>query len=91
MDIPVAAGDASRAMPDLAATLQALAMTGPDSARSRNSGDDAAPDMEATLRSAAAAVAASASSSTGSGSEGDLMKECAGSRPTAVQLTGDPG
>lgn len=60
-------------MPDLAATLQALAMSGPDSAAS---GSDGTPDLEATLRAAAAATAAGASGAA-SGPETDaLFKEC---------------
>ena len=82
----VVAGNADRAMPDLAATLQALAMSGPDSSRSRSDGGGAAPDVEATLRSAAVAVAASASgNATGDAAEGDeLLKECVGEQQVAV-------
>ncbi len=61
----------SSALPDLAATLQALAVSGPGSA----SGDAGnAPDLEATLRAAAAAASASGGAASGDDND-DLLSE----------------
>ncbi len=59
-------------LPDLAATLQALAaQSSPDAAQSGSG----APNLEATLRAAAAATLASASNGAGTPENDELVKE----------------